>query len=85
MKRFLLILLFASGCSTASYQASNYCDENWSKRYDSWKECYDHQLPQYNKGFRAVGSLLNGAGSGLQNSRKNSTSCTTWGNQITCN
>lgn len=80
----IMVLLALTGCASSSTKATAYCDDNWKGRYDSWQSCYQLQLPLQNKGLKAIGSVLNGAGSGLQNAQRNTVNCTTFGNQTTC-
>lgn len=73
-------LLLTAACMTSSEKASRYCDANWQGRYDSWQLCYDDQLPQQNKGLKALGAVLSGAGQGMQNaSHSRSQTCYTTG------
>lgn len=81
MKKLFLVLLLLTGCASSSTKASAYCDENWSGRYDSWQACYDHELPNQNKGLKILGTLLGGAG-GSQNSQ--TTTCYNYGNMVQC-
>lgn len=81
MRKLLFIMLLLTGCSSASTRTSQYCDTNWSGRYNSWQECYDHQLPEHKS---LLGAIFTGAGNGMMNAQKNTVNCTTFGNQTTC-